>query len=175
MPRPSLSNMAQTEPLKPRRIAVVGGGISGIGCLWGLRHKNYDVHLYEADSRLGGHANTVMFDGCGHSVPVDTGFIAMNEKTYRKLSQFTKRLAMDLRCWRYRMYCEQVNLLTVVFMQLSLLLFSSLWMLKPCQPICHLVYLRMMALSNGGAHLSGRSSAVYPASSDLGSGGSSST
>lgn len=77
--------MAQTSSLKPqRRIAIVGGGISGIGCLWGLRHEEFEVHLYEADPRLGGHANTVVFKGCGRSVPVDTGFIAMNEKTYRK-------------------------------------------------------------------------------------------
>ena len=89
--------MAQTKPLKRQcRIAVVGGGISGIGCLWGLRHKRIDVHLYEADSRLGGHANTVMFDSCGHSVPVDTGFIAMNEKTYRELSRFAQRFGYDI-------------------------------------------------------------------------------
>ena len=77
--------MAPITSLKPQsRIAIVGGGISGIGCLWGLRYEDFDVHLYEADSRLGGHANTVMFEGCGHSVPVDTGFITMNERTYRK-------------------------------------------------------------------------------------------
>ena len=77
--------MAHPVPEKAsRRIAVVGGGISGIACLWGLRNEEYDVHLFEADSRLGGHANTVDFAGNGHSVPVDTGFIAMNEKTYRK-------------------------------------------------------------------------------------------
>ena len=69
----------------PRRIAIVGGGISGIACLWGFRNEDHEVHLFEADSRLGGHANTANFEGAGHSVPVDTGFIAMNEKTYRKL------------------------------------------------------------------------------------------
>ena len=77
--------MAQTTALGPkRRIAIVGGGISGLGCMWGLRQGDYETHLYESSSRLGGHANTVMFDGCGHSVPVDTGFIAMNKETYRK-------------------------------------------------------------------------------------------
>ena len=77
--------MAQTTALGPkRRIAIVGGGISGLGCMWGLRHGDYETHLYESNFRLGGHANTVVFDGCGRSVPVDTGFIAMNKETYRK-------------------------------------------------------------------------------------------
>ena len=75
-----------------RRIAIVGGGISGIACLWGFRNEDHEVHLFEADSRLGGHANTVNFEGDGHSVPVDTGFIAMNEKTYRKSSQALRLL-----------------------------------------------------------------------------------
>ena len=76
--------MAQLSAPKPkRRIAVIGGGISGLGCMWGLRHEDCEVHLYESDSRLGGHANTVSFEGCGNCVPVDTGFIAMNEKSYR--------------------------------------------------------------------------------------------
>lgn len=69
---------------RPRRVAVVGGGVSGIACLWGLRNEDYDVHLFEADSRLGGHANTVPFENDGCSVLVDTGFIAMNETSYRK-------------------------------------------------------------------------------------------
>ena len=51
--------------------------------MWGLRHEDCEFHLYESDSRLGGHANTVSFEGCGNCVPVDTGFIAMNEKSYR--------------------------------------------------------------------------------------------
>lgn len=77
--------MSQSSaPKSTRRVAVVGGGISGIGSMWGLAHEDCEVHLFESDSRLGGHANTVMFDGCGISVPVDTGFIAMKEKTYRK-------------------------------------------------------------------------------------------
>ena len=67
-----------------KRIAIVGGGISGISCLWGLQNEDYEVHLYEADGRLGGHANSVPFVGNGKMVSVDTGFIAMNEEMYRE-------------------------------------------------------------------------------------------
>jgi predicted NAD/FAD-binding protein len=66
------------------RIAIVGGGISGIACLWTLRDHPCIVDLYEADNRLGGHANSVPFEGNGRKVDVDTGFIAMDEDTYRK-------------------------------------------------------------------------------------------
>ena len=62
--------------------------------MWGLRHEDHEVHLYESDSRLGGHANTVMFEGCGRCVPVDTGFIAMNEDTYRKQRSFIELFAL---------------------------------------------------------------------------------
>ena len=40
------------------RIAVVGSGIAGLTCAHVLG-PHHDVVLIEADSRLGGHANTV--------------------------------------------------------------------------------------------------------------------
>ena len=39
------------------KIAVVGSGISGLGSAFVLARER-EVHLFEADSRLGGHANT---------------------------------------------------------------------------------------------------------------------
>ena len=40
------------------RIAVVGAGISGLASAWLLRQR-YQVTLFEAAPRLGGHTNTV--------------------------------------------------------------------------------------------------------------------
>lgn len=68
------------------RVAIVGGGISGISCMWGLKDTEWDVHLFESDSRLGGHANSVVFEGNGHSACVDTGFVVINETSYRECS-----------------------------------------------------------------------------------------
>ena len=62
-------------------IAVIGAGISGLSAAW-LLSKRHDVTLYEADGRLGGHANTVEIEG----VPVDTGFIVYNEPNYPNLT-----------------------------------------------------------------------------------------
>jgi predicted NAD/FAD-binding protein len=76
--------MSRDPPKPPKNIAIIGGGISGIACSWRLRHHDCNVHMYEADDRLGGHANSVPFEGNGTAVDVDTGFIAMDENTYRK-------------------------------------------------------------------------------------------
>jgi predicted NAD/FAD-binding protein len=57
-----------------RRIAVIGGGVSGITAGYVLSRTDR-VTLFEADDRLGGHADT-------HPTGVDTGFIVYNERTY---------------------------------------------------------------------------------------------
>jgi predicted NAD/FAD-binding protein len=44
-----------------RKIAVVGCGVSGLSCAWGLLEGTSDVHisLFEKNDYLGGHTNTV--------------------------------------------------------------------------------------------------------------------
>ncbi|MEM7518426.1 MAG: FAD-dependent oxidoreductase, partial [Planctomycetota bacterium] len=69
--------------VRPLKIAVVGSGVSGLVCAHKLQ-KEHEVTLLEADDRLGGHVNTVEVPrstGSG-TIPVDTGFIVFNEKTY---------------------------------------------------------------------------------------------
>lgn len=64
------------------RIAVIGGGISGLSAAW-LLGQAHDVVLFEAASRLGGHAHTVVMpDAKGRDTAIDTGFIVYNEATY---------------------------------------------------------------------------------------------
>ena len=67
-----------------KKIAIIGSGCSSVGALWALRNKHYEIHVYERENRLGGHTNTAVFRKGQRSTPVDTGFIALNKKTYRK-------------------------------------------------------------------------------------------
>jgi uncharacterized protein len=69
-------------------VAIVGSGISGLGCahaLTPLLAQGLRLTLFEADSRLGGHTNTVDVTLDGVSYPVDTGFLVFNERTYPNL------------------------------------------------------------------------------------------
>ncbi len=73
------------------RTAVIGAGISGLGAAWVLSQKD-EVHLFESESRLGGHAHTVQVNDGVSDVPVDTGFLVYNELTYPHLKNFFKAL-----------------------------------------------------------------------------------
>ena len=70
--------------MQPQKVAIVGSGCSGIGAAWALKSTNHEVHIYEANDRLGGHTNTVTFRSGELETPVDTGFIVMNTATYRE-------------------------------------------------------------------------------------------
>ena len=67
----------------PRRIAIVGGGISGMAAAY-LLAQTHAVTLYEAAPRLGGHARTKLAGKRGDQ-PVDTGFIVFNKVNYPNL------------------------------------------------------------------------------------------
>lgn len=68
----------------PQRIAIIGGGITGLAAAWSLR-RHHHVTLYEAEPRLGGHARTVLAGRRGDQ-PVDTGFIVFNYANYPHLT-----------------------------------------------------------------------------------------
>ena len=90
-----------------RRIAVIGGGVSGITAGYILSHTDY-VTLFEADGRLGGHADThLVVPPAGPPIGVDTGFIVYNERTYPLLTKMfaelevstqTAEMSMSVRC-----------------------------------------------------------------------------
>jgi uncharacterized protein len=76
------------------RIAVVGGGVAGLGAAWALR-ETHDVTLFEKQARIGGHANTVTIDYDGTAIDVDTGFIVYNEPNYPNLVALFRHLGVE--------------------------------------------------------------------------------
>ena len=89
-PRDTLYPMGARRP-PPLEVAVIGSGIAGLGAAW-LLSKKYRVTLYEKESRLGGHTNTVRVNYGGREIAVDTGFIVYNEANYPNLVQLFAHL-----------------------------------------------------------------------------------
>lgn len=77
----------------PKSFAVIGSGIAGLSAAW-LLSKRHPVTLYEADSRVGGHTNTVDIRCEDGEVAVDTGFIVFNDRNYPNLVPLFAHLAV---------------------------------------------------------------------------------
>jgi predicted NAD/FAD-binding protein len=77
-----------------RRVAVIGGGVSGITAGYILSREHH-VTLFEAGTRLGGHADThLVVPPAGPPLGVDTGFIVYNERTYSLLTRLFAELGV---------------------------------------------------------------------------------
>jgi uncharacterized protein len=86
---------------------VVGSGVAGLTAAYILQRR-YDVTLFEADRRLGGHAHTHEVNPApGATMRVDTGFIVHNERTYPQLIRLfgelgvrtqESEMSMSVRC-----------------------------------------------------------------------------
>jgi uncharacterized protein len=63
------------------RIAIVGGGVSGLVAAH-LLHRQHQITLFEAAAYLGGHTNTIHVERDDGSWDVDTGFIVLNDRNY---------------------------------------------------------------------------------------------
>ena len=72
-----------------RRVAVVGSGVAGLTAAYVLA-KQATVTLFEADDRLGGHADTHQVG----DLAIDTGFIVHNERTYPVLLRLFAELGI---------------------------------------------------------------------------------
>ncbi len=77
------------------RIAIVGSGIGGLGCLRFLS-AHHDVTVFDRDTRPGGHAHTIDVPrgATGETQPMDTGFMVFNEVTYPHLCRLFKELGV---------------------------------------------------------------------------------
>jgi predicted NAD/FAD-binding protein len=79
-----------------RTVAVIGAGISGLAVAY-LLSRRHRVHLFEKEARLGGHTNTVLVSTPTGSVPLDTGFLVHNDRTYPNLVRLFGELEVATR------------------------------------------------------------------------------
>ena len=82
-----------------RRIAIAGGGISGLAVAWGLNHHpgRFDFRLYEPQDRIGGNAVTVdMPQDDGSSVPFDISVTALIPSVYEHIVLLIKQFEIEV-------------------------------------------------------------------------------
>ena len=78
------------------KIAVIGSGISGLTSAYYLA-DNHDIHVFESESRIGGHTATVDVDYQGEQRAIDTGFIVYNDWTYPNFINLMNELGVSSR------------------------------------------------------------------------------
>ena len=76
------------------KIAIIGSGITGLGCAY-LLMKNHDITLFEAANKPGGHVNTIDVSGKTGDYRVDTGFIVFNEQNYPNFVRLLELIEVD--------------------------------------------------------------------------------
>ena len=73
------------------KIGVIGSGISGLVSALTLQEK-FEVSIFEKNSKLGGHSNTVTIEQENKKYSVETGFIVLNDKNYPIFTSLLKHL-----------------------------------------------------------------------------------
>ena len=76
-----------------RRAGVIGSGVAGLTSAYVIS-GSAEVTLFEADDRLGGHADTHLVPTAAGPVAIDTGFIVHNERTYPTLLRLFRELGV---------------------------------------------------------------------------------
>lgn len=83
-----------------KRIAIIGSGISGLGCAYHLsKFSNIEVTIFEKEDRLGGHSNTINFAPVNSQIApygIDTGFLVFNRRTYPRLIKLFEELKVPI-------------------------------------------------------------------------------
>ena len=78
------------------KIGVIGSGVSGLVSALTLQER-FEVSLFEKNSKLGGHSNTVTIEQEDKKYSVETGFIVLNDKNYPIFTSLLKHLNIGVK------------------------------------------------------------------------------
>lgn len=76
------------------KIAIIGTGIAGNVAAYRLAPE-HDITVFEANDYIGGHSNTVRVPSVDGTVPLDTGFIVFNDRTYPNFVALLDELGVE--------------------------------------------------------------------------------
>ncbi|MCY3698107.1 MAG: FAD-dependent oxidoreductase [Gemmatimonadetes bacterium] len=82
-----------------KNIAIIGGGVSGLGAAWALHHDSdrFDFRLFEAREQLGGNAVTAdMPQDDGSSIPFDISVTACIPSVYQHFVVLLEQFGIEL-------------------------------------------------------------------------------
>ena len=91
--------MGEAKGGAPRRVAIVGGGASGLGTAWALNHHpdRFDFRLFEAQAQLGGNAITAdMPQDDGSTIPFDISVTACIPSAYHHFVLLMQQHGIEL-------------------------------------------------------------------------------
>lgn len=94
LPPPVDRSMSIITYTPEQRIAVIGGGITGLSAAW-LLGRRHHVTIYERADYVGGHTNTVDVETDDAQFAVDTGFIVFNDRNYPNLCALFDHLGVE--------------------------------------------------------------------------------
>lgn len=78
------------------RVAIVGGGISGLATAWFAKDRA-DVVLYERDAVFGGHARSIPIESDGATVHAESGFKYIYDATHPTVLALLRLLGIETR------------------------------------------------------------------------------
>ncbi|WP_392535320.1 NAD(P)/FAD-dependent oxidoreductase [Nostoc sp. C117] len=74
------------------KVAIIGAGAAGLTAAYLLQRKHH-VTIFEKESRLGGHAHTILVEqGVDVGTPLDVGFMVLNNRNYPTLHKLLSQL-----------------------------------------------------------------------------------